>query len=367
MPILINPKFMKSIASILLTLVICGIFVCRSSSNVNRAKAVFEEYIKALQRGFSTQAKTYWNKQELKQYKSFDWQWVYLTFQGLNPAYLYYKITDAKEQDGYVVLQVEWFYREGKAGPIQKDTRYFLEEDGRVVGANPIFIHTRGWLQKESKHFIYHFKPKQDPPTGGLLKKMDLFFEKVTGNLQVEYPFKIHYYQCDSAGEVGWLFDLEPSQARSQPMNGLAASTQEFAPHEIVHIISYQILPQNGKKLTPVYLDEGLAYYLGGASFLSSEQLIETAKKEIEVCDSISLLDLMHDPWAYGVNQSAALLCSLAKYLIEIHGMPKFKELFSAGESYDEQPEMIFEIYDQSIEQLQIEWKRFVLELPPKR
>lgn len=353
----------KSAIIFLFSLVLGWHPLASSSSNVERAIECFESYIEALRQGSEEKAKKFWNKEEIERYEVYDWQWEYLAFRRLDPRYLNYRIISAEEEDGYVILEVEWYYREGKAGPLQKDVRYFIEEDGRMVGANPILIHTRDWLQKESAHFVYHYKNKQDEPTDPLLDRMDQFYEKTVERLQVDYQDKIDYYKCDSSGEVGQLFGLEASLARSQMINGVVASMQRFVPHEIVHIISYRILPQGEERLPPGYLNEGLAYYLGGASFFSPELLLSWAKKKLEVDEDIWLDTLIRDPWVYGSNDGSGLVSSFAKFLIDTEGIPKFKQLFLADETYDEQKEALKGIYGKSPDQLQEKWTEFVLGL----
>lgn len=338
-------------------------FAFCSTFNIERAKQCFEAYAKALQKGSEQEAKGFWNRGEVERYKRYDWQWEYLAFRRLDPQHLNYRITDADEREDYVVLEVEWFYREGKAGRLQKDLRYFVEEDGRMVGANAIFIHTRDWLQRESEHFVYHYKNGRDEPASALLDEMDRFYDELVESLQAEYSDKIDYYECTSGDEVGRLFGLEASLARSQTVNGVVASTQRFVPHEIVHIISYRILPQDKQRIPPEYLSEGLAYHLGGASFFSPELLLSWAKKRLEAGEDVSLDSLIGDPWLYGDNEGAGLAASLVKFLIENHGIPKFKQLYAAGETFDEQRDALERIYGKGTGQLQAEWKEFALSL----
>jgi hypothetical protein len=366
---LTNPKLIKRAMLFLLFLVLlCPSFASSSfpnetTDNIERAKTCFEEYIKTLQGGSEEEAKKFWNKEETERYKMYDWQWGYLSFRKLNLFYLNYKIINAEERDGYVILQVEWYYREGKAGPLQKDIRYFIEEDGRMVGANPIFVYTRGWLQKSSRHFVYHFKHKQDEPNSALLEKMDRFYEKVVDFLKVNDKDKIDYFKCDSTNEVGRFFEMEPSLARSQVINRVIVSMQNFVPHEIVHVISYRIFPQDEIRMPSRILDEGLSYYLGGASFFSSDLLLSWAKKILKEDENIKIDSLIRDPWIYGSNESAGLVSSFVKFLIDTRGVDKFKQLFVASGNSEEQSEATKEIYGKSMEQLQEEWKEFVLAL----
>jgi hypothetical protein len=338
-------------------------------SATERAEERFGSYIKALQEGKEEEAKEFWNEEERRKYRAYDWQWEYLTYRMLDPRHLNYKIVSSEEKKGYVVLEVEWYYRDGKAGPLQTDIRYFVKEDGKMVGANPIFVHTRDWHQKKSKHFVYRYKNKQDKPSRSLIGKMDRFYEKTVDLLGVDFQDRIEYLKCDSPEEVGLLFGLEPSLARSQIFNAVAASVREFVPHEIVHIISYQLLPREEKGIPPEYLNEGLSYWLGGASFFSSELLLSWAKIKMEQEENLSLDSLIHDPWIYGKNEGAALVTSFVSFLMENFGAGKFKQLFAAGESYDKQREALRNIYGKSIDQLQEEWKGFIraLDLPEVR
>ncbi len=333
-----------------------------SSSNVERAIVNFGAYIKALQQG-SEEAEKFWNRKETERYKTFDWQWGYLTFRRLNPQHLNYKIISSEQRNGYVILEVEWYYREGKAGCLQKDVRYFVEEDGRMVGANPILVYTRNWHTKNSRHFAYHFKHVQDEPSAALLERMDQFYAKTVDLLQVDYKEKIDYYKCDSTAEVGRLFEMEASLARSQTFNGVVASIQKFVPHEIVHLIAYRMLPEDEQRIPAEYLSEGLAYYLGGASFFSPELLLSWAKTRINVDKEVSLDSLLRDPWLYGNNHGAGLVSSFVKFLIENQGVLKLKQLFAAGETFDDQRQALKRICGKETNQLQAEWKEFVLGL----
>ncbi len=358
----------KSLIGMILGLVI--LLVASNSSaatslNLESAKTTFDSYVRALQKDSVEEAKTFWNREEVKRYRTFDWQWGLLMSRRFNPAFIGYKITGTGEKNKYIVLQVEWFYREGKAGPLQKDLRYFIQEDGRTVGANPIFVLTWGWQRKSSRHFIYHYKNKPDEPSDYLLKRMDDFYEQTSEFLQVDYGEKIDYYKCDSTQEVGSLFNLEPSLARSQVVDGVAASIQNFVPHEIVHVISYCLFPPDGSKIPPVMLNEGLSYYLGGASFFSSNLLLCWAKRKIKTDENVRLDTLLANPWAYRSNESAGLDASFVKFLIETGGIDKFKKLFT-GYRFPEEADLAFtEIYGQDIQQMEMEWKKYVLALNP--
>ncbi|MGB7063417.1 MAG: glucodextranase DOMON-like domain-containing protein [Candidatus Zixiibacteriota bacterium] len=357
----INPKTSKRVSVLLVfAFVLAWHPIAGSSSSVDGAKECFEAYIRALQQGSAEEAARFWNRQEVQRYKKYDWQWEYLAFRRLDPRHLNYRITSADEGEGYVVLEVEWFYRDGKAGRLQKDLRYFIDEDDRMVGANPIFVHTRGWFQRESQHFVYYYKDRRDEPTIGLLSQMDQFYEELVETLQVDYQDRIDYYKCSSTEEVGRLFGLEPSLARSQTVNGVVASIQKFVPHEIVHIIAYRILPRDEQRIPTEYLSEGLAYHLGGASFFSPELLLSWAKGRIDVDKEVSLDSLIRDPWLYGNNDGAGLASSFVKFLMEKQGIPKFKQLYSASEKFDDQREALERIYGKDVSQLEPEWKEFV-------
>jgi hypothetical protein len=338
-------------------------FASGSTSNIERAEQCFEAYARALQHGLEQEAKRFWNRQEVQRYKKYDWQWEYLAFRRLDPRHLNYRITSADEKKDYVILEVEWFYREGKAGRLQKDLRYFVEEDGRMVGGNPIFVHTRGWLRKESGHFAYHYRTVGDEPADALLGEMDEFYEEVVELLQVDYQDEVDYYKCTSSEEVGQLFGVEPSLAGSKTVNGVVASVQKFVSHEIVHIIASRILPQDEQRIPPEYIGEGLAYYLGGASFFSPGLLLSWAKTRIDLDNEVSLDSLIRDPELYGSNDGASLASSFVKFLIEGQGLFKFRQLFAAGETFDDQREALERIYGKEINQLQADWKEYASSL----
>jgi hypothetical protein len=273
------------------------------------------------------------------------------------------QIPKAEEEKDYVVMQVEWYDSSDSLHPVQKDVRYFVREGGRMVGANPIFVNSRDWLTVESKHFVYHFKARRDPPDQRLLDRVDEFYEKTVSFLQVDYQDRIDYYRCDSADEVGSLFGLEKSLARSDMINGVVAAMQDFVPHEIVHVISYSILPDNQRELPPDYLNEGLAYLLGGATFFTPDLMLSWAKRRIAEDGKVSLNTLIHDPFGYGSNDGAGLMSSLVRYLMETYGLSEFKQLYGLGRVPKEQRQNLEKVCQKRIEELDAEWKNFVSSL----
>jgi hypothetical protein len=343
----------------------------QSSEKIDEAKACFEKYVKALKEGDEEKAKEYWNRKEKERYKIYDWQLRDMIFRKINLQREDYKIRKIEESEGsrfagkdeYIIMYVDWYYPEDSSEVIQKDVRYFIREDKKMVGANPIFILTRDWLKKESKHFVYHFKTEKDEPDLKLLDKMDNFYEKIVNFLEVDYQDKIDYFRCDSAGEVGRLFNMERSLARCDMINGVVAGIQDFVPHEVVHVISFKIMFLEEEKLPETYLNEGLAYYLGGATFFSSDTLLSWAKTKILKDPKVSLDSLVLRTEKYEGNEGAALMSSLVKFLIENYGLDKFKELYSLGKRYDQRMKTLEDIYGETTKQLGKKWKKFVLSL----
>jgi hypothetical protein len=337
--------------------------LAKSSDKIEEAKACFENYVKVLKSGDVDKAEEFWNKKEKQRYQLYDWRLKDMIFKKIDLHRLDYQIRKTEEKDEYIVMHVDWYYSEDSSIVVQSDVRYFIREDGKMVGANPIFIHTRNWLEKESKHFVYHFKTKKDEPDQRLLDKMDDFYEKIVSFLEVDYQDKIDYFRCDSAEEVGMLFNLEKSLARSDMINGVVAGTRDFVPHEIVHIISYKILSQNEKGLPPDYLSEGLAYFLGGATFFTPDLLLFWAQRRITEDQTVSLNTLIHDPFNYGSNDGPSLMASLVKFMIETYGVSKFKQIYRLGRVTREQRENLENVYQKKIELLDREWKKFSLSL----
>jgi hypothetical protein len=355
---------MKKIISIFITVLVLGSYSdVQSSEKVEQAKVCFENYVKALKSGDEEKAKEYWNKKEKQRYKIFDWQLKDMIFKKINLQRSDYEIRKAEEKEEYIIMHVDWYYPEDSSNVVQKDIRYFIREDGKMVGANHIFIFTRDWLKRESRHFVYHFKTKKDEPDQKLLNKMDRFHEKSVTFLEVDYQDKIDYFRCESAEEVGMLFNMERSFARCDMINGVVAGVQDFVPHEVVHIISYRLLPQNEKKLPPLYLNEGLAYFLGGATFFAPDLLLSWAKRRIAGDEGVSLNTLIHDPFNYGSNDGPSLMSSLAKFMIETYGLSRFKQIYRLGKAFKERRQNLEKTYQRKIEQLDKEWKNFVLSL----
>jgi hypothetical protein len=361
---------MKRKISIFIMMLLLGLYSCpmdslsdvQSLPRIEEAKVCFENYVKALKSGDEEKAKEYWNKEEKERYKMYDWQLRDMIFRKINLQSLDYKIKKIEERDEYVVLQVDWYYPKDSL-PVQKDIRYFMWEDKKMVGANPIFVFTKDWLKKESKHFVYHFKISQDEPTLKLLDRMDNFYEETVNFLKVDYQDRIDYYRCDSAEEVGMLFNMEGSLAQCDIINGVAAGIRDFVPHEVVHIISLRMLPSEEQKLPERYLDEGLAYYLGGSTFFSSNLLLSWAKTKILKDPKVSLDSLVQKTEKYQGNEGAALMSSLVKFLIENYGLDKFKKLYSLGKTYDRKKETLESIYGEKMDVLETKWKNFVLSL----
>jgi hypothetical protein len=371
-----NIKMKKIILTFIMMLFLGTLPSAQSAEKISQgsageeAKACFENYVNALKTGDEEKAKEYWNKEEKERYEICDWRLKDMIFKNINLQRVDYRIKKVEKKNQYIMIDIDWYYPEESSNVLQKDTRYFIQEDGRIVGANPIFIFTRKWLKKDSKHFIYHFKTKVDEPDQKLLDKMDNFYEKIVNFLKVDYQDKIDYFRCDSTEEVGNLFNLEKSLARCDMINGVVAGTKDFVAHEVVHIISYKIIPPAEKRLPEMYLMEGLAYYLGGATFFSSDTLFSWAKTKISKDPKISLDSLVLRTEKYQGNEGAALMSSLVKFLIENYGMDKFKQLYSSGKTYpmdpnsdDRRKETLETIYGETIEQLEKNWKKFVLSL----
>jgi hypothetical protein len=355
---------MEKMISIFITLLLVVSYSSVGSSNrIEEAKACFENYLNALRTGGQDKAKEYWNQKEKERYEIYDWRLRDMIFKKINLQGLAYQIRKAEEKEDHVVMHVDWHDSADSSHAVQKDVRYFVREDGRMVGANPVFALTRDWLTSESKHFVYHFKAKKDQPDQRLLDRMDDFYEKTEDFLEVDYQEQIDYYRCDSAEEVGDLFGLEKSLARSEVINGVVASMQDFVPHEIVHVISYSILSQDEKKLPPDYLSEGLAYLLGGATFFAPDLMLSWANRRIAEDEKVSLNTLIHDPFNYGTNDGAGLISSLVKFLIETYGFSEFKQLYGLGRTPREQRRNLEKVYQRSIEELDAEWKGFVSSL----
>ncbi|MCJ7578271.1 MAG: hypothetical protein MUO91_07445 [candidate division Zixibacteria bacterium] len=353
----------KAISIFMMILFLGSYSSAQSSEKIEEAKACFENYVKALKEGDEEKAKEYWNRKEKERYKIYDWQLRDMFFRKVNLESVDYKIRKVEETDGYIIIHVDWYYPEDSSKVIQKDVRYFIREDKKMVGANPIFILTRDWLKKESKHFVYHFKTRKDEPDQKLLDKMDNFYEKIVNFLDVDYQDRIDYFRCDSAKEVGGLFNLERSLARCDMINGVVAGIQNFVPHEIVHVISFKIMSPEEERLPETYLNEGLAYYLGGATFFSSDTLLSWAKTKILKDPKVSLDSLVLRTEKYQGNEGAALMSSLVKFLIENYGLDKFKKLYSLGKTYDQRIETLEDIYGETTKRLEKKWKNFVLSL----
>lgn len=203
-------KRMKKIICIFIASLLLGSHSSvESSDKIQEAKASFENYVKALKSDDRGKAKEYWNKKEKERYEIYDWRLKDITFKKINLQRLDYRITRAEEKKEYVIMHLGWYYPEDSSNAVQKDTRYFIREKGRMVGANPILALTRDWLTSESRHFVYHYKTKKDEPNQKLLDRMDDFYEKTVNFLEVDYQERIDYYRCDSPEEVGTLFSLE--------------------------------------------------------------------------------------------------------------------------------------------------------------
>ncbi len=353
----------KSISTFIMLLFLGSCSSIQSSDKIEEAKACLENYVNALRSGDEEKAKEYWNKKEKEEYEVYDWRFKDMIFKKINIQRLNCKIRKAEEKEDYVVMHVEWHDSSDTSHAVQKDVRYFVREDGGMVGANPIFVLARDWLTSESKHFVYHYRRGEDEPSEELLSEMDDFYQDIVDFLKVDYQDRIDYYRCDSADEVGTLFGLEGSLARSDMINGVVAGVQDFVPHEIVHVISYSILPEHEKKLPPDYLNEGLAYLLGGATFFAPDLMLSWAKRRITEDEKISLNTLIHDPFGYGSNDGAGLMSSLVRYLIETYGLSEFKQLYGLGRAPKEQRQNLEKVYRRRIEELDAGWKGFVLSL----
>lgn len=337
-----------------------------SNRQIKEAIKVWQKHVKAVRAGDWKRASQCWNKEEVEKFKNFDWQLNRFTKENEIELYRNYEpvVMNAVDRKEYVELEIEW---RSNSKPIRKETRYFIQEDGKIVGANPIRIFTKDWLTKETEYFVLYYKPGENPREIDL-KKLDEFYESLTRLLGISSEKKIEYYKCQSCDEVGKIFGLRPTAGRAFPEYNFVACVSYSSYHEITHVLAYEI--NSAGASPPPILEEGLAVWFGGTTFLTKEYCSQWAKTFMREEPQAAWLDSLvenFDFFGTNTNRDYVLAGSFVGFLIDTYGIEDFKNLYVSTDRFNRKrkgfKDILKEIYGQSINRLEEQWKQYVLGL----
>ncbi len=320
--------------------------------------SVWNDYKNAWREKDVEKALSYWNTYELKKYQMPDWQLYHF-----NQA-IYFcinfidSVTQITDHADYVEFDIVWSDKNKKEFTTMK--RYFINENGRWVGINAIYLFTKDWEQLETEHFIIHYENDSSRPDQETINKLDHFYNETCNLMGIQFNEKIDYYKCANGLEVGKLLSNPPAAGRAMPYNKAIVSRTMYSPHEIVHVLAMQMRPRGSYQAIISFIEEGLAVSLGGTTFNSPELCVNWAKQLYKSENMIPLDSLIRQLSQYPADKTYPLAGSFVKYLIDQYGMNYFKALYNQSMATQSCMMTLNDIYGKSIPELEEEWKNYL-------
>ncbi|KYK31747.1 MAG: hypothetical protein AYK19_16400 [Theionarchaea archaeon DG-70-1] len=215
---------------------------------------------------------------------------------------------------------------------------------------------TSSWNTVKTEHYVFHYRPGSlaEKEIDYIAELQELSYTKIVGIMDVEFDEPIHYYLYSSRWDILYstgdrgagLANPLTHEVHALYMEGWKA----VGPHEDTHVIAYWSLGN-----PPPFLQEGLAVFMMGTwwgrplhewgrEFLEEEKLIPVKPLLISVSFQ-----------KYDTRITYPQSGSFTKYVIDVYGIEKFKEVYS--QAHDENIKVLFEdVYGKSIDELEEEW-----------
>lgn len=282
-----------------------------------------------------------------------------------------YRINEFSEKDGYCVVNGEWFKPDDSA--THPMPFYLMREDDRWLLINPIDVLTKDWNRYETDNMVFIY-PKSINIEHHIreVRLLDNQFLEMCKAMEFSFDHKVEYFKASSPEECGTLL-TQP------PFNGLAAATYQdsigwfqiavsttfYNPHEVMHVVALS----SGVPYSNSFFSEGLAVAFGGTTFQTSEFAHNYSKISLNRPDYIPIRKLItmagNDfvQLSYITYQESG---SFIRYLIDVYGIGKLKELISHFELTDDLDDPAMRVYNVTLHDLENNWKEYLrgIELP---
>jgi hypothetical protein len=282
-----------------------------------------------------------------------------------------YRINDLLEENGYYVINGEWFTPDNSESHTMPF--YLIRENEKWLLINPVDVLTKNWSRYKTNNliFIYPETINIDDHIQGI-KLLDEQFIEMCKAMEFSFDHKIEYYKASSPEECGRLL-TQP------PFNGLAAvtyqdsikwfqiavSTTFYNAHELMHIVALS----SGVPYSNSFFSEGLAVAFGGTTFQTAEFAHNYSKLSLDRSDYVPVKRLI----TMAVNDFLQLSYityqesgSFIRYLIDMYGIGKLKEFISNFNINDDLDDQALRVYGVTLDNLENNWQKYLrnIELP---
>ena len=266
----------------------------------------------------------YWNEEEKKKYRDFDFTRPFIyqfpSAQLLN----YYKptiLSVEKEDDNYAIRTLfsadglEDIYRKSNPWCITK--LYAVKENNQWKLKNAMPILTQYWKRKTIGKITFLYPPEHKF-NEALAEKANKFCDSITSKFQLTDWKPFDFYITKSGDELGKLLGFDfyfTGYSTGMGMNErrtlLCGIDSEWYPHEFVHMI-------DGDYKRHGIVEEGFATWVSGQ--VSSETTFEVAAKTLAQAlsknNAITFEDIVNKKWGWQnaslyYYSTGAILCKL--------------------------------------------------------
>lgn len=193
-------------------------------------------------------------------------------------------------------------------------------------------------LKTETAHYIFHYNEnsKAEHEIKEIAACQEACYEHICDVLKVVPPFKLEYYLCDSAEEVGRFCgelcgDYEPCNGFADAPNKIYAVYNEEVQcvgyHEDAHLISYVL-----NRPESVAIREGLAMYFDQTWWgIENSKWVNDFLKTGQYISVVSLLD---DEIFYSKDCAITypIMGAFTEWFIENYGIEKYLQFYKCDE-----------------------------------
>jgi hypothetical protein len=286
-----------------------------------------------------------------------------------------FEVTGVQREDRYHIIYLNWLSKasdQEDADAVRSMVYYVVWEDEGWKLSNPIDVLTAEWSSRETECFLYHYPPGMDLEVHlPELEEMDRECGRALASLGLELGEKVEFYRTRTPTEVGRLLTQPPAhglaavsyrQARGGPRGfPLVVSATFLHPHEVMHV--FQALA--GIDEVNAAITEGFAVALGGGAVSTAALAVMETRHLLGTIRYVPLRDLLSMPTDEFLRTNYVTYFeagAFVKYLIERHGLERFRTMANRTTSPERLETTISSVYGRTIEELEAEWHAFLLQ-----
>lgn len=248
------------------------------------------------------------------------------------------------------------------------------DEAGNVLTTEPdtfLYVDNRfEWRTLSADHVQLHTVVNDPLYTQSALDVTHTALEEIASTLQVSVPDRIHLYLYPSMADLRAALEMAGrewagGQARPElgvvlvaipPGDSALYQMERDIPHEITHLLVYEVVGSEGYRHVPAWLDEGLAT----ANELRPDPTLEVMLQDAHAQGRLIPLSNLCDP--FPPSREAALLsyaqsASLVRYVRDRYGNSGIRSLLAVYADGAGCESGIAHAFDLSIQQLELAWR----------